>query len=67
MTAPPEGGKANAALVALLAKSWTLRKSDIEVAAGASARVKRIHIAGDGTALAARLENWFKTLASKQR
>lgn len=63
VTAAPEGGKANAALVSLLAKTWKLRKSDIEVAAGAAARVKRIHILGDGNGLAERLENWLKTVA----
>ena len=66
VTAAPEGGKANAALVSLLAKTWKLRKSDIEVAAGATARVKRIHIFGDGNSLAKRLENWLKTVAQKK-
>lgn len=53
--APPAGGKANAALIALLAKRWKLAKSDLRVAAGAGARRKRVHLAGDPAALAARL------------
>ncbi len=55
VTAAPEGGKANAALIALVAKTWRLPKSAITVVAGASARQKTLLIAGDPTALTARL------------
>ena len=54
--AVPEDGKANAALIELLAKSLSVSKSAVRIAAGGSARLKRIDIAGDGAALAARLE-----------
>ena len=59
VTAPPEGGKANAAVVALLAKAWGLPKSAIEVAAGASGRDKVLRVAGQPRELKARLERWL--------
>ena len=59
VTAPPEGGKANAAVVALLAKAWGLPKSAIEVAAGASDRNKVLCVAGQPRELKARLERWL--------
>ena len=46
VTAPPEDGKANAALIALLAKSWRLPKSAFAIVAGDTSRLKRIRIAG---------------------
>ena len=58
--AVPEDGKANAALIALLATSLDVPKSAVRIASGASARLKRIEIAGDGKALAARLERLGK-------
>ncbi len=54
--AVPEGGKANAALIALLAETLDVPKSALRIASGASARLKRIEIAGDSGKLAARLE-----------
>jgi len=55
VTAPPEGGKANAALVRLLAKRWKLAKSDIVLLAGETSRRKSLLLRGDGAALAERL------------
>ena len=55
--AVPEDGKANAALVALLAKTLGLPKSHLRIASGATSRLKRIAIAGTNpTEIAARLE-----------
>ncbi len=54
--AAPEDGKANAALVALLAKALDVPKSSLAIASGEKARLKTIAIAGDTAALAARLE-----------
>jgi len=48
-------GEANAALVRLLAKSLKVAVRDVSLVAGASARIKRIRIAGAGPALAAAL------------
>jgi uncharacterized protein len=53
-------GKANAALVKLLAKSWRLPKSSIALVRGQRARRKLLHLAGDPAALLAGLERWLK-------
>jgi uncharacterized protein (TIGR00251 family) len=60
VSAPPEDGKANAALCKLLAKTLCTAKSNVSVVAGASGRSKQIEITGDGAALAAVLEAWAK-------
>ena len=62
VTAPPEGGKANAALLKLLAKAWKLPKTSLSVASGATSRNKVIRISGDPDILMARLEEWGKAL-----
>lgn len=43
---PPEGGKANAALIALLAKAWRLPKTGFTIVSGGTSRLKRVHVAG---------------------
>lgn len=60
VTAAPEGGKANAALIRLLAKEWRLPKSAFSIAAGAGARRKVVHIAGDADTLLVRLKEWTR-------
>jgi len=55
VAAPPEDGKANTALIALLARVLDVRKSDVRIASGAASRVKMIEVDGDETLLAARL------------
>lgn len=52
----PTGGEANAALILLLARTLDVARSKVTLAAGDSARLKRVVIEGDGKALAARLE-----------
>ena len=47
VTAAPEDGKANAAVIKLLAKTWKLTKSDFEIIRGLTDRRKVIHIHGD--------------------
>ena len=49
-------GEANAALIKLLAKTFGVAARDVRLAAGATARLKRVHVAGAGTILAAALE-----------
>lgn len=56
VAAPPEDGKANAALIALLAREWRLPKTALTLASGATQRLKRIHIKGDPASLAAVLK-----------
>ncbi|MDH3703358.1 MAG: DUF167 family protein [Alphaproteobacteria bacterium] len=60
VTAAPESGKANAALLQLLARQWKLPKSAMTVATGAKDRRKTVHVAGDPAVLAARLDRWIK-------
>ena len=52
LTAPPVDGAANKALVKLLAKAFGVAKRDVDIEAGDSARMKRIFIHGDPSALA---------------
>jgi uncharacterized protein (TIGR00251 family) len=46
VTAVPENGKANAALLALLAKAWGIPKSSIAIVSGETSRNKTIEIGG---------------------
>jgi uncharacterized protein (TIGR00251 family) len=46
LTAPPVEGAANAALVAFLAETLGVRKSQVELVAGHSARHKRVRVTG---------------------
>jgi uncharacterized protein YggU (UPF0235/DUF167 family) len=50
-------GEANAALLRLLAKSLDVAPRQVSLAAGATARLKRIDVAGPGAVLAAALAN----------
>ena len=54
--AVPDKGRANAAVVALLAKALGVPKSAIAVTAGETARIKTLSVVGDAVALVARLE-----------
>jgi uncharacterized protein YggU (UPF0235/DUF167 family) len=54
----PAEGEANAALTALLAKRLRVPKSAVTIAAGHSARVKQVRIAGDPDALAREIDAW---------
>jgi uncharacterized protein len=59
VTAPPEDGKANAAVLKLLAKALKLPKSALSVAAGAADRRKTILLSGDPERLAEALRGWL--------
>ncbi len=61
VTAPPEKGKANAAVIAVLAKTFGVAKSSVAVTAGESDRRKVVRIGGDPTALTAIAQQWIKT------
>jgi len=63
VTAPPENGKANAALVALLGKRWRLPKSAIEIVGGATDRRKTLLLRGDPASLHATLTAFLASLA----
>jgi uncharacterized protein len=55
VTAAPEAGRANDALLALLARLLRVPRRDLTLARGASDRRKLVHVAGDPGALAERL------------
>lgn len=55
VTAVPEGGKANEAVVKLLSKAWGVPRTGITVLAGAADRNKVLHVAGDPAELMRRL------------
>jgi uncharacterized protein (TIGR00251 family) len=42
VTAPPEDGKANAAVIALIATHFGLRKAQVTIKSGAAGRLKRV-------------------------
>lgn len=54
--AVPEDGRANGALLALLAKALDVRVSDCELVAGSKGRLKSVFVKGAAPTLAARLE-----------
>jgi len=60
VTEPPEGGKANRALVKLLSRAWRVPSTSIAVVAGARDRRKTLEIAG-GPEVADRIEHWLGT------
>jgi uncharacterized protein len=55
VAAPAVEGKANAALIALLAEAGGVPRSRVSIAAGAAGRTKRIRIEGGDAAMARRL------------
>lgn len=59
VTAAPEDGKANAAVIALLAQAWRLPKSTFEIVRGGTAREKTLMVAGDPAVLADRIAEWM--------
>lgn len=56
--AVPEDGKANAALIALLAKELDIAKSALTLVSGETSRLKTIAVAGDTARLAVRLRKF---------
>jgi uncharacterized protein (TIGR00251 family) len=56
VTAAPDAGKANAAVLRLLAKRWRVPARDLHLVAGASGRRKVVHLDGEAAELISRLE-----------
>ena len=46
LAAPPVDGKANAELIALVAREFGCAKSAVDIATGAGGRIKRVRVAG---------------------
>lgn len=61
VTAAPEAGKANAALLKLLAKTWKVPKTSLSIASGATARRKVVLVSGAPDALIEKLKEWERT------
>ena len=55
VTAVPEDGKANGAVIRLLAKAWRLPRQSLRITHGATARRKTLHVAGTPDDLAVRI------------
>lgn len=60
VTTAPEDGKANDAVIALLAKEWGVAKSAISVVMGATDRRKLVEIRGAPQDLLTRLQDWLR-------
>jgi len=60
VTAVPEQGKANAALIKLLAAEWKVAKSTITVIRGATDRNKTLLVAQETDTLMQRLHQWLE-------
>ena len=60
VTPPPENGKANKALIALLAKEWKMAKGGITIKTGARGRNKTVFLAGDPNVLMGKLRDWTR-------
>ncbi|MGE3477590.1 MAG: DUF167 domain-containing protein [Rhodospirillaceae bacterium] len=59
VTAPADKGKANAAVIALLAKAFGVAKSNITLTLGETDRRKVLRISGDPATLAATAQTWM--------
>jgi uncharacterized protein len=55
VTAPPEDGRANEALLQRLARVWQLSCLDLAIVAGTTSRYKIVSVAGDPRQLSGRL------------
>ena len=60
VTAPAEDGRANAAVIDLVATTWRLPKSAFAVTRGATSRDKVLSIAGEPALLAAKVIEWTR-------
>lgn len=65
VNAPPEDGKANAAVIALLAEAFHVAKAAVSVVAGATDRRKLVEIRGNSRDLGQRLDTLIKDLERK--
>jgi uncharacterized protein len=64
VTAPAERGRANEALLQLLARAWDLPRRDLSIVAGMASRRKTVRIAGDPQRLLAVLTGKIAILPS---
>jgi len=62
VTAPPQNGRANEALLQLLAHAWEIPRRDLAIVTGAASRHKTVRVAGDPHRLLARLSGAMANL-----
>jgi uncharacterized protein len=62
VTAPPEGGRANEALLRLLARAWRLPRRDLSIVAGTAGRNKIVKVTGDPYQLLGKLAGEIASL-----
>lgn len=65
VTAPPEDGRANKALIALLAKEMKLPKSSISMLSGETSRHKALLVAGETAPLLEKIGGWLSALPAQ--
>ena len=61
VTAPADQGKANAAVMAVLAKAFGVAKRDVELISGETDRRKVLRVTGNPATLAATAKTWMET------
>ena len=62
VTAPAQDGRANEALLQLLARAWRLPRRDLSIVVGAASRSKIVRVAGEPRQLIARLSGEIASL-----
>ena len=62
VTAPPQDGRANEALLQLLSRAWRLPRASLAVIAGAATRNKIVSTAGDSRQLFTKLSDQIARL-----
>lgn len=62
VTAPARDGKANTALLKLLAKEWGLARGSLRIGSGKHDRRKTVHLAGDPPFLMEKLRCWVEDM-----
>lgn len=66
VTVPAEDGKANSAVIELLAKEWRLPKSVFEIVRGVTQRDKVVSISGEPEGLVGRIAAWIRERAGER-
>lgn len=61
IAAPPEDGKANKAIIKLLAKEWDIPRTAIQILRGEASRHKKLLLHGATIPLQNKLQNWYDT------
>ena len=65
VTAPAEDGRANEALLQLLARAWHLPRRNLSIVAGATSRNKTVRVAGHPRQLIAKLSPEIASLPGR--